>query len=225
MAYTPSCPEEAEFLKAYNPDKYKKPGFAADTAVFAMSADALHILLIRRGGYPYKGCWALPGGFVDIDEDIRDTARRELTEETGLTNLYAEQVFTWGRPDRDPRWRTITTSFVALADMAMLRPKAGDDASETGWFALTDYQKDDADGFTTIRYTLSGPQVLCPVVTYPVGRIQQIAPVKSAGLAFDHAESIAYSYEYLIARAQNGFLDLALDNDALRQRARQILFG
>ena len=77
MVYNPSCEEEVAFLKNYNPNKYKNPAVAADTALFAADGDALKVLLIRRGGYPYKGSWALPGGFVNIDEDIRVSAQRE----------------------------------------------------------------------------------------------------------------------------------------------------
>ncbi len=223
MAYIPSGPEEAEFLKNYDPTKYQNPAVAADTAVFALDHDALKILLIRRGGYPYKGCWALPGGYVDIDEDIYDTARRELLEETGLSGLYIEQVFTWAKPDRDPRYRTITASYVTLANLAALKPKAGDDAADAAWFTLKNYEKTDADGVTTVRYTLEGPDILQPVVAYPTGRIQEIYAAERAGLAFDHAESIAYSYEYLVRRAQTGLLELALADNKLIERARKIL--
>jgi len=225
MTYIPSGEDEIRFLKSYDPTKYQNPGFAADTALFAVGEDALQILLIKRGGYPYKGSWALPGGFVDIDEDITAAANRELMEETGLSGLYLEQVFTWGRPDRDPRYRCITTSHVAMADASALKPVAGDDAAEAGWFKLLNYTIEEADCETRISYTLSGSEEMNPLVAFPAGQIQKIRPIDSAGLAFDHAESIAYSFEYLKKRAQEGFLDLAFDDEAIKTRARKLLVG
>lgn len=225
MTYIPSGEDEIRFLKSYDPTKYQNPGFAADTALFAVGEDALQILLIKRGGYPYKGSWALPGGFVDIDEDITAAANRELMEETGLSGLYLEQVFTWGRPDRDPRYRCITTSHVAMADASVLEPVAGDDAAEADWFTLLDYAVKESGGEMRISYTLRGREDMHPVVAFPAGQIQKIYPIDSAGLAFDHAESIAYSYEYLKKRAQEGFLDLAFKDEAIKARARRLLLG
>ncbi len=223
MAYIPSGKDEIEFLKSYDGSKYKNPGFAADTALFAVGEDAISILLIKRGNYPYKNRWALPGGFVDIDEDIAAAADRELREETGLSGLYLEQVFTWGRPGRDPRYRCITSSHVAVADAALLKPVAGDDAAETGLFAMEDYTVTEKDGMTEIGYTLRGSIVMRPVVAYPSGRIQHIRAVQSDELAFDHAESIAYSYEYLKKRVREGYLDIALSDEAVKERARRLI--
>ncbi len=225
MTYIPSCEDEIRFLKSYDPTKYQNPGFAADTALFAVGEDALKILLINRGNYPYKGCWALPGGFVDIGEDIATAANRELMEETGLSGLYLEQVFTWGLPDRDPRYRCITASHVAMADASTLKPVAGDDAAEACWFTLLNYTTEETGGETHISYTLSGSKEMHPIVAYPAGQIQKIYPINSAGLAFDHAESIAYSYEYLKKRVQEGFLNLALKDKAVKARARKLLLG
>ena len=80
MTYIPSSSEEVVFLKNYDASKYQTPAIAADTALFVIDGSALKLLLIRRGNYPYKGCWALPGGFVDIDEEIAAAAKRELFE-------------------------------------------------------------------------------------------------------------------------------------------------
>ena len=93
----------------------------------SVAADgALFILLIKRGGYPYKGCWALPGGFVNIDEDLPEAAKRELLEETNINIDYLERAAVWSRPDRDPRQRVITVSYDALTDK--MNALAGDDA-------------------------------------------------------------------------------------------------
>ncbi len=226
MAYIPSCEDEEKFLREFDSSKYKNPAVAADTALFALDGDRLKLLLIKRGGYPYKGMWALPGGFVDIDEDIIDSAARELYEETGVSGLYLEQAFVWGRPDRDPRQRVITVSYIALADISKLNAKAGDDAAEAGWFEIKDYARSEKDGFTHIRYTLDGPETLCAEVKYPCGRMQRISPVESGGLAFDHAESVAYSFETLKHTIKHGeFLEYALKDEALRVRARRVILG
>jgi 8-oxo-dGTP diphosphatase len=226
MAYVSSGKEEELFLKNFDPSKYKNPGVAADTALFALDGDSLNILLIKRGEFPYKGKWALPGGFVNIDEDIKAAASRELFEETGIPGLYSEQAFVWGAPERDPRQRVITVSYISLVDFSEVYVKAGDDASEAGWFELKDYRNYDREGFTYIEYTLSGPETLFPAVKFPYGRVQQIMPVNSGGLAFDHAESVAYSFEYLKQRVKyGGFLDFALSDRKLREKARKIILG
>jgi ADP-ribose pyrophosphatase YjhB (NUDIX family) len=223
MAYIPSCAQEEQFLKNYDSSKYQNPAVAADTALFAVDEDGLSILLIRRGGYPYKGCWALPGGFVDIGEDIMASAMRELKEETGLQSPYIEQVFVWGKPDRDPRSRVITVSFVGLVDHTKVNARAGDDAAAAEWFRLSGYVSEENDDVVVTRYTLSGCETLCPIVTYPAGQIQKIAPVNSGGLAFDHAESIAYAFEYVRRRAREGLIEQAFDSDALRRMAKSAL--
>lgn len=226
MIYVPSCLEEELFIKNYDASKYKNPAVAADTAVFALDGESLKLLLIRRGCYPYKGKWALPGGFIDISEDIKTAASRELFEEAGISCPYSEQVFVWDAPDRDPRQRVITVSYVSLIDFQSVSPKAGDDASEAGWFEITEYKKYDKEGFTNIEYRLSGPEILTPIIKFPSGRIQQIERVESGGLAFDHPESVVYSYEYLKRRVRGGgFLDLALSDEKLKGRARKIILG
>ncbi len=225
MTYIPSCADEARYLKEYDATKYQNPGFAADTALFAVGIDTLSILLIKRGGYPYKGRWALPGGFVDIDEDIFAAADREMMEEAGISGLYLEQVYTWGRPDRDARYRCITSSHMAIADAADLKPMAGDDAVEADWFKLLNYKKEEKNGVTQISYTLSGSIEMHPVVAFPAGRMQQIYSIESVGLAFDHAESIAYSFEYLKRRIKEGYLDIALSDEAVKARARKLILG
>ena len=94
---------------------YPHPAVTTDVVIFTIRNDRLEILLVRRGGDPFKGCWALPGGFVDIDEDLDTCALRELAEETGVTGVYLEQLLTSGAPDRDPRERVISVAYYALA--------------------------------------------------------------------------------------------------------------
>ncbi len=223
MPYIPSSPEEEQFLKNYDPTKYRNPGVAADTALFAVDENGLSILLIKRGGYPYKGRWALPGGFVNLDEDILDSAMRELEEETGLISPYIEQVFVWGEPDRDPRDRVITVSFAGLVDRSQVQACAGDDAAEAEWFQLSDYVTKEKDGLVETSYTLTSTETLYPIVTWPVGQMQKISPLQSGGLAFDHAESITYSFEYLRRRAHEGLIDISFGSERMKKLAQKAL--
>ena len=200
MAYLPSCKEEEEFLKNFDPSKYQNPGVAADTALFAVKDGAVFILLIERGQWPFKGFAALPGGFVNLDEDIANGAKRELKEETGIEIEYSEQVLVWGKPDRDPRQRVITVSFAALAGEQNMSASAGDDAHSAEWFKISKYKKEIGDKYTTISYTLDGTKQMTAAVRFPSGRIQQILCIQNSSLAFDHAESIAVSIEYLKRR-------------------------
>lgn len=131
------------FLKKYDPNKYQNPCNTVDTLVFAYKEEkgvkqVTKLLLIKRGNHPSIGWWALPGGFVEFKEDIADAALRELKEETGIDNIEAEQLKSYGAYDRDPRTRIITTAYVALVPEGSLRAQAGDDASDSGWFDISD---------------------------------------------------------------------------------------
>jgi 8-oxo-dGTP diphosphatase len=102
--------------------------------VFRMVDERLCVLLVRRGSEPFAGHWALPGGFVDIGESLEDAARRELAEETAVADVWLEQLYTFGEPDRDPRGRVISVAYYALipADR-VVQPEAGDDADQVRW--------------------------------------------------------------------------------------------
>ncbi|WP_320416446.1 NUDIX hydrolase [Candidatus Vondammii sp. HM_W22] len=104
--------------------------------VFTIRDQQLQLLLIRRGIPPHEGCWAFPGGFLNIDEDLEICAKRELEEETGLRDLYLEQLYTFGRPDRDPRERIISVTYYALVPSNRLELKAASDATDAAWFSL-----------------------------------------------------------------------------------------
>jgi len=104
---------------------------AVDLVIFTVRDGALQVLLIERGGAPFKGQWALPGGFVNERETLEDAARRELEEETGLREVYLEQLFTFGDPDRDPRGRIVSVAYFALTPPAPLR--ASTDAANAAW--------------------------------------------------------------------------------------------
>ena len=114
--------------------KYPHPAVTTDCVIFGWNGKELKVLLIKRGNEPYKGKWAMPGGFLNIDEDAEDGAMRELKEETGLENAYVEQFHTFTKPDRDPRERIISIGYVALVGIQSV--KGGDDAVDAKWFAL-----------------------------------------------------------------------------------------
>jgi 8-oxo-dGTP diphosphatase len=116
--------------------EYPHPAITTDCVVFTLSDELLHVLLIQRGREPDKGSWALPGGFLDIDEDLDACARRELAEETGLTSIDLHQFYAFGAPDRDSRERVVTIAYYALVPGDNLSPVAGDDAAAVGWFAV-----------------------------------------------------------------------------------------
>lgn len=115
--------------------RYPHAALTADCVVFGFDGERLCLLLVERGGEPYKGMWALPGGFMRIDETIEETARRELLEETGLHHVYLDQFKVYSTVDRDPRERVVTVAFIALVrQQDVMRPIAGDDAANAAWF-------------------------------------------------------------------------------------------
>jgi 8-oxo-dGTP diphosphatase len=113
---------------------YPHPAVTTDVVLFTIQDERLEVLLIRRGSEPFKGRWALPGGFVDIDEDLLACAKRELEEETGVTGIYLEQLYTFGTPDRDPRERVISVTYYALVPRERLTIRAASDAGAVAWF-------------------------------------------------------------------------------------------
>lgn len=116
--------------------KYYRPSLAVDLVVFGYSERQLSVLLIKRGIEPFKGKWALPGGFVRENESLEDTARRELREETGVQNLYVEQLYTFGEANRDPRGRVVSVAYLALVKPDDFHLVASTDASAARWVSL-----------------------------------------------------------------------------------------
>ena len=116
---------------------WPRPMVTVDAVIFSLSGEKTQVLLINRGQEPYKGKWAVPGGFVEMDEELEDAVARELAEETGLTGVHLEQMRTFGKCGRDPRGRQISIAFTGLAteeQQSMI--KAGDDAAKAQWFDI-----------------------------------------------------------------------------------------
>src|SRR5471030_513755 len=115
--------------------EYPRPAVSVDVVIVTREPKP-RVLLIRRKHEPFEGMWAIPGGFVDMDEPLDDAARRELFEETGVRMKKLVQLHTFGDPQRDPRGRNISVTYLALVDADKLAPRAGDDAAAVGWFSL-----------------------------------------------------------------------------------------
>jgi len=115
--------------------KYPHPAVTTDIVIFTLQHKDLKVLLIQRANDPFKMHWSLPGGFVDIDEDLETAALRELEEETGVTGVYLEQLYTFGAPTRDPRERVISVAYYALVPVDRITIHAASDARNVGWFA------------------------------------------------------------------------------------------
>lgn len=123
----PATPDPAEqaFLDAYDPDAFERPSVAVDLAILTASGLGLEVALVRRAEHPHRGRWALPGGFVGIDESLDRAAARVLRAKAGLRNVYLEQLYSFGAPGRDPRTRVISVAYYALVDPVQLAHHAG----------------------------------------------------------------------------------------------------
>lgn len=213
---------EREFLEQYRAGDYERPSVAADMVIFTVTDTAadyeteaagkeLRLLLIRRGGHPCLGKWALPGGFVQPDETTDQAAARELEEETGVAGVYLEQLRTFSDPGRDPRTWVISSSYLALADSRRIQLQAGDDAAAAVWFTVSyklqreQTKRLEQGCIRTRTYELrleAAGQVLTAVIEQtvevtPAARSVQYTVLSNDGLAFDHAKIIAYAMERL----------------------------
>ncbi|MEK4880019.1 MULTISPECIES: NUDIX domain-containing protein [Paenibacillus] len=224
---------ESEFLKQYKAGDYERPSVTTDMVIFTVTEDEadsyrklpekeLRVLLIRRGAHPFLGKWALPGGFVRPNETTEQAAVRELCEETGVEDVYLEQLYTFSDIGRDPRTWVISCSYMALINSDKLELKAGDDAADAAWFKvsyrpLREQKELIVDGYIkTLEYELklsSEKEELSAVVartmtakTTSTGTDYEI--VSNDGLAFDHAKIIACAIDRL--RGKVNYTDIAL---------------
>jgi 8-oxo-dGTP diphosphatase len=146
--------------------EYPRAALTVDCVVFGFAGRDLQVLLIRRGLSPYKGKWALPGGFVRVDETLDEAARRELLEETGLQEVFLEQLYTFGSVKRDPRERVVSVAYYALTKPADHTTVASTDAAEAKWFhvsAVPVLAFDHADILATALTRLRGKLTYQPI--------------------------------------------------------------
>ncbi|HWU86978.1 MAG TPA: NUDIX domain-containing protein [Kofleriaceae bacterium] len=146
--------------------EYPRAALTVDCVVFGLDEQDLKVLLIQRRLQPFQHAWALPGGFVRVDETLDGAARRELAEEAGVTDVYLEQLYTFGALDRDPRERVVTVAYYALAKLSDHRIRAATDAMGVGWFSLDDLPKlafDHAGVVAAARDRLRGKVRYAPV--------------------------------------------------------------
>jgi len=121
--------------------QYPRAALTVDCVVFGLDESDLKVLLIERGLEPFKGRWALPGGFVRVDETLDEAARRELAEEAGLTDVFLEQLFTFGELARDPRERVVSVTYYALVKLTAHQTRAATDAADARWFPVSKVPK------------------------------------------------------------------------------------
>jgi len=163
-------------LAASDHEEYPRPSVTCDVVILTLVEGNLRVLLVKRRHWPFEGSWAIPGGFLNIDEGLDEAARRELEEETNVKDIYLEQLYTFGDVGRDPRTRVITVVYYALIEAARLDIVAGDDAAEASWFSLYDLPTLAFDHAKILEYTLQrlrgkleyttiGFQLLPPVFT------------------------------------------------------------
>ena len=197
---------EKEFLEQYNPGDFARPSITVDIVIFTIAdvrednyrklpEKELRILLIRRGGHPYIGQWALPGGFVHPKETVGEAAKRELEEETGLQSGYLEQLYTFSKPGRDPRTWVISCAHMALINSERLKLRAGSDAEDARWFTVK--TENPAEN---INLFLSNPELNLSAVIMPESDRMELEIIENSGLAFDHAEIIMCAVNRLRAK-------------------------
>ena len=250
---------EEEFLKNYDPSRYNRPSLTADMAVFAVLSkeektdeyrkdpeQRLGVLLVKRDGFPFRGCWALPGGFAAEGETLSDTAMRELMEETGVDSAFLEPFGVFSRPGRDPRGWIVSQAFLALVDVKKCRVRAGSDAGAAAWFEIgvsrteqKKYVKKTSARILTkyglclkneemdleIRATLEETKIFQDHHETVTWRIPE-----SGGLAFDHAEILIRAFQELRGRAKDAgriIFDLMPESFTLYslQEAYEIVLG
>lgn len=193
---------EKDFLERYRVEEYERPSVATDIVIFTileeknesyrkLGTKTLSLLLIQRGGHPFLGSWALPGGFVKPNETVAQAANRELQEETNLENIYLEQLYTFSTPERDPRTWVMSVSHLALLSSEHLQIKSGDDAADAKWFTL---QYSCSGAIYTISL-VNEETILSAVVELNVENPEESRVLENNGLAFDHAKIIAYALE------------------------------
>jgi ADP-ribose pyrophosphatase YjhB (NUDIX family) len=225
---------EEQFLAKYDASKFERPSVTVDMLIFTVINEekknyrklpekVLRLLMIKRGDHPYIGQWALPGGFVEMNESLDEAALRELKEETNIDNIYMEQLYTWGDVARDLRTRVISASYMSLVDSSTHDIRASDDASDAKWFTvcckLYQEQKTATEkGYIQQRLfklSLSNDEdnlsAIIKITKTVEGKVTKVERevVESKGIAFDHAKVIEYAIERLRCKIQ--YTDIAFN--------------
>ncbi len=125
-----------ENAATYDASRYERPSVTVDVVIFTLLNRELHVLLVLRRRWPYEGYWAIPGGFINMDESLEQAARRELEEETGVHDVYLEQLYTFGEPQRDPRTRVISVAYIAIVPADDQELRVSDESSDVRWFPV-----------------------------------------------------------------------------------------
>lgn len=125
-----------ENAETYDASRYERPSVTVDVVIFTLINRELHVLLVQRRRWPYEGCWAIPGGFIEMDESLEQAARRELEEETGVRDVYLEQLYTFGSPQRDPRTRVISVAYIAIVRADIQELRVSDESADVRWFPV-----------------------------------------------------------------------------------------
>ncbi len=125
-----------ETAETYDASRYERPSVTVDVVIFTVINGELHVLMVLRRRWPYEGYWAVPGGFINMDESLEQAARRELEEETGVRNVYLEQLYTFGKPQRDPRTRVISVAYIAIVRADVQELHVSDESSDVRWFPV-----------------------------------------------------------------------------------------
>ncbi|WP_129630157.1 NUDIX hydrolase [Candidatus Oscillochloris fontis] len=145
-----------ETAATYDASRYERPSVTVDVVIFTLIERELHVLLVQRRHWPYDGFWAIPGGFINMDESLEQAARRELEEETGVRDLYIEQLFTFGDVGRDPRMRVISVAYIALVRFDAQKLRVSEESHDVRWFPVSDLPHDLAfDHEQILAYAIS----------------------------------------------------------------------
>ena len=204
---------EKEFLAEYNIEDYDRPSVTADIVAFMIRTEdeenfrkepqgKLSVLLVRRGEHPFLGSWALPGGFLRMDETVEECALREVVEETSVAPASIVPIGVFSEVDRDPRGRIISNAFACIISEGAAKAVGGDDAAEACWFDVSFEQGDDGK----YRLGLSGDGAeFCAVLEEVRGKYTKAGfrVADSGELAFDHAKIIATALTVLRNDAKN----------------------
>lgn len=199
---------EEEFLKTYRPRDYERPSVTVDMLIFAVDnrGENVRLLLIQRKNHPFIGCWALPGGFVEMGESLREAAARELEEETAVKGIYLEQLYTFGEVERDPRTRIISVAYMAIVDGDGPKIQAGDDAARAAWFRVR--KEKDGEGERICLESEETGASFSYRVEETDGREYRCRPLfdtaAERGLAFDHAEAVRMGLDRFFSMKRDG---------------------